>query len=277
MKQFDIKRFWAITRWDLITNKKQYITLVLTLTFTLFIMFAFSCFTHKDSINSYFIIEQLSSFSLFILNFFFTIGASTVLNTYTTKQQRTALLMLPASNREKFLMRFMMITAGMVIIFAIALACADLLRMIFCTIIGYEVAGSVFIDFINKIVTVPGNFIELMKNPAEHNYPVNESLSISALAITGFVAGHATYTLGGMLFGRRAWVITTLTCIFAGIIFGNFMFSYIENFMYASIANTTAMLWAGAVLLAVYDVAAYGVSYRLFKRLPAVNHRLSNL
>lgn len=279
MKQFDIKRFWAITRWDLITNRKQYITMMLTLTFTLFLMFVFISVANKNLINHEHLINEQSSLSLFLFTFFFTVSASMILNSYITKQQRTALLMLPASNREKFLMRFMMITAGTVIIFAGALACADLLRTVFCTIMGYNsiAGGSVFIDFIGKLVTIPANFIELANNPTEYNSHLNETLSATAFATAGFIAGHATYTLGGMLFGRRAWVITTLTCIFAGIVFGNIAFSNIESLMSANDDNAATVLWTGTALLAVYDVLAYRLAYRLFKRLPAVNHKLTNL
>ena len=108
MIQFNINRFGKLVKWSLTNDKGFYLKQALTLfvVFTLlFLFFTTSLFTFR--VND---IEQnyVSCFISVMIAMMITVitGPSWMFSSEKGKHERQALLMLPASNFEKYLMRY---------------------------------------------------------------------------------------------------------------------------------------------------------------------------
>ena len=91
---------------------------------------------------------------------------------------------------------------------------------------------------------------------------------------------HSLFLLGGVLFRRYAWIITTL--LVAGFVFLGAWLS-IEVFQwvisegyYIEITNITALLVSVTVLLALLTIVNFVVSYILFCRMQVVGRKWCN-
>ena len=79
-----------------------------------------------------------SFFSILFFGGSFT--ASYILESMNTQQKRTSYLMLPATMLEKFLSRFLYVTAGFVIMTTLALLLAEATRFLLMPLFGWAAA-----------------------------------------------------------------------------------------------------------------------------------------
>jgi hypothetical protein len=134
---FNFKRFGFVFRKDMLENWKQYMYLFLTLFGIITIIFIWqsldyyrlvkiSGVSHRN-IN----LELLTSASLMfaVFGIFF---ASKFMNPMSGKTKRIAYLTCPASNFEKALSRWVIVTLGYILSFFVALWIADVLRVGIC-------------------------------------------------------------------------------------------------------------------------------------------------
>ena len=68
-----------------------------------------------------------------------------------TKGQRISLKMLPATDFEKFLARFIAMTLGTAVAGFVAFCIADVLRIAFCLAVGIDYVGLGFSEFFSNI------------------------------------------------------------------------------------------------------------------------------
>jgi len=216
---FNIKRFGYVFRKDLMENWKRYILLFITMLGIMAI--AFICFSlinynimensfsNHSGINSNMLIMTLLMFAGFGLLF-----ASTLMNPMNNKIKRISYLINPASNLEKYLSRWIIMTIAYIIVFFIALYVVDILR-VGITAAAYPDMDVKFLD-LSKLIRENdevGSRYYIFRN----NYYFFFALSIYFLMQSLFVLGST--------FWEKTTFVKTFSVVTVLIIFF-FLFCY---------------------------------------------------
>lgn len=290
MKNLDIKRLWLTAKWDVTANWKSSakiaagMSLGLTLMYTLHLLNMLNVTPSHDYIlNQYrsMMMETNMSFVIFMI-----VGASLIFVNMKTRQQRIAFCMLPASNAEKYLVRWLWATVGFALMFVCAAVAADVLRMVIWWMAGYGYTGSVVAtvvesasEFINNLnVELGDTYTDDPAHP-EHG---QVAYAILTYVISLGVLAHSFYIFGGALFRRNAWLLTTVTSIVVLIVMtytGNFPFVGLDvlgDELYSSRQKITAA-YVTAGIFAVLSIVLYAISWRLFRRMQVINNKAINV
>lgn len=279
MKKFDIKRFLLTLKWDLISNWKDSLKIMLTLTFALLLVFAMMLFTRRNVEMTGWMADntmrEMGVLSLLVFVVFMIVGASHIFGNMKTKQQRTAFLMLPVSNAEKFVARWLWATVGQVVIYMVALVVADLLQALFGMLIGVGALGSVTARVLHAVGNIFCGFTREFYDIVEKNTGIALTLSILVMTVMIFI--HAFYIFGGTFFRRNAWLLTT--CVGIVMVFVTASFDLNPDRIYSAMDQDKFVLilnlWSGGI--AVLTVIAYWLSYLLFKRMQVINNKWINV
>jgi hypothetical protein len=137
MKQFDIKRFINVARWDLSVNSKFYtrslLLIVVLCCFPILMTFLYAVITGNYLLTGK-VYDNIQPF-VFILAligcFYSVIASGYMFHNLATKQGRINDLTLPATNFERFLWHFLVIAVGTQIVWLVGVICADLLHCLF--------------------------------------------------------------------------------------------------------------------------------------------------
>jgi hypothetical protein len=200
MIQFNLQRFIKLARWTLTVDKKYHIksffqNLVI---FTLvFVFFTSITFTVSQQAANYLpcSITAIVAFAVTLV-----LGSSFMFYSMSGKHDMQRLLMLPASNLEKYLMRY----ASWIILLPIQLAAffaADLIQYVFGLVVGHE-----------QVKLVTSAVIEFCQS----DMPLSYRMTFVWL----FVWLHSLYAVGATFFRFRKnnWIATTLVLIVVGIL-----------------------------------------------------------
>lgn len=278
MKKFDISRFLLTVKWDLISNWKDSLKIMLTMTFAQLIMFAMMLLSRRKVEITESLVDntmrQMGTFCLFFFGVFMIVGASRIFSNMKTKQQRTAFLMLPASNAEKFVMRWLWATVGQVVLYVVALLAADLLQALFGMLIGVGVFGSVTAEVVRLTGEIFNGGILEFYDAMQIETGMAITLSIFAGILIIFT--HAFYVFGGTFFRRNPWLLTTCAG-FILLFLATIVDPSKELINNGSEGNFILLLnvWSG--ILAVLTVTGYWFSYLLFKRMQVINNKWANV
>jgi hypothetical protein len=199
---FNIKRFGFVFRKDMLENWKRYMFLFLTMLGVIAIVFiGYSLDYYKlvktipDMVNHRNINLQLLGFSSLMFAAFGILFASTFMNPMNSKTKRIAFLTSPASNFEKALSRWLIVTVGYVISFFVALWLADALRVGICAARypGLEV-----------------NFLDLSKLIRTNDFEKNCAFdpNVFALALSSYFLVQSIFILGATFWEKAAFVKT---------------------------------------------------------------------
>ena len=191
---FNIKRFGLVFRKDMLENWKRYLLLFITMLGMITIVITWTSFEnynkdhYRPDLNYTLLKILLLMFGAFGLLF-----SSTFMNPMNSKIKRMAYLINPSSNLEKYLSRWVIVTAGYVISFFIALLIADILRIGMCSV-RYSEANVTFLD-LTKLIYMGNSW-------SYSGYIFNKEL---------FIITTATYLLFQSLFilGSTFWEKST--------------------------------------------------------------------
>ena len=191
MIQFNLQRFIKLARWTLTVDKKYHIksffqNLVI---FTLvFVFFTSITFTVSQQAANYLpcSITAIVAFAVTLV-----LGSSFMFYSMSGKHDMQRLLMLPASNLEKYLMRY----ASWIILLPIQLAAffaADLIQYVFGLVVGHEqvkLVTSAVIEFCQSdmpLSAVGATFFRFRK----HNWIATSLVVIVVGMLLSAIAGH---------------------------------------------------------------------------------------
>jgi len=248
MIQFNFNRFGKLARWSLTNDRSYYVRgfmqvlVILTLIFLAFTTHFFR-FTVNGSSNPYI---QCSTVTFLLFFIELIIGPSLMFQSMKNKHDRQTLLMLPASNFEKYIMRY----ATWIILlplYVIAFFAADLLQYLVNVIGGNEQVMFVTTKMIDK-------FGDIAKNLSK--YPSSTMLLIYALLFWF----HSLYALGATFFRSHKYsaIFTTVVIIVMG------MFSvWISNDVEDEGPHTYKYM---ALFHVVWALVNLWLSYKLFCR-----------
>lgn len=265
MKTFDIKRFMQLCRWSAFTYRKEYFTAVITMTVMYFIaLFVRFNLTWYPEFGDY-AMASFCDFAVGILLLIFSFSGSFLLDNMKTKQQRLMFKLLPASDIEKFLVRYIYVTLFLIVGCVAAFCIADALRQTLSLITGHGMQAT----------AIPFFFSSLAENMTFGN---SNDIYDVILSVEMTLFTHSLYLLGGTFFRRRQFVLTSVVMILGGI-----LMAWVISWFYDSFSlNLTKESLKGFVyfimcLLPVLIASAYWLSFRLFKRTQVVNNKWINL
>lgn len=256
MIQFNIQRFGKLARWSLVNDKKYFIKSFLQVFAILVFLFLFFTWVMNresvhSSINAY---ETCSIAVAFLFSTTVVVGSSFMFYSMEGKHDMQNLMMLPASNFEKYLVRY----ASWILLlplYLVALLGADVLQYVVNLMLGHE-----YVTFVTS--TLVDSITRLLFQLDVHSH-LRFVFWNSLLTLA--VWFHSLYALGATFFRTRKfnWVLTTLVIILLTILQA-WAYPY-EEHVRAAETTTTDLLITDLVALC-WTVLNFWLSYKLFCR-----------
>lgn len=275
MKNFDINRFGSVLKWNALMTKKEILTNTASMTFVFVVLAVVQVMSSRnesdmvvaDNFNSF------TSFALFVFLIICSIGGCWIFNNMKTKEQRITFKMLPATDLEKFVARALYATVVWWLMGFIAFCLADLFRMLISLIAGIDIVKSAIPDFLNMLFG--GN---------DHNISIFGETDMTYVLPLTFAANawafwvHSLYILGGALFRRRQFVLTTLAHCIIGLAFTPIIVDFVDSLDKATAEQMfcTVMWTAGSVFTLLF-LLNWWLSYKIFRRMQVINNKWLNL
>lgn len=290
---FDKTRFVKLLKWEMMTERKDYMRFAIGIALTLTFLFCATIISsYFDDVNGYpedtlimfkkDTVMILSNFAWTVYLFAIFLGASFVFKNVATKQQRIAFFSLPASNLEKFLVRLFHVMIGYPLCFLVALAFADIMQLFLSFILLKGPDYSVLVKMITMLYSPIYNEIsgEVIKGCLlfPHGFTlvgIMESLSY----LTFFAFNYAFWIFCGTLFRRNAWLLTLASQVVIGFV----AIMIIRVVSFPSVGNSlnesSALALAYLCIAIAWVVIAlmYWGSYRLFSRMQVINNKWLNV
>lgn len=269
MEKFNLNRFGILAKWSFFAYKRSFIKMTSILFFVLLAIFEINSLGNTGT-------QSLVVTSVFIFTTLMIVGASFNFANMKEKEDRITFIMLPTSNLEKFVSRYLYVTLGSLAAFFVALLGADIFRMLFALILGKDIDGSVFLDFFRTMVD-SSIFANHVYVNGQDVYTANSWQVAACICLSLFcIWMHSIYMLGGTFFRRNAWLFTTMALIFVSIILGWIVSSFTFNMNFdatssSTVANTFSMIF---FLLIVVN---YFASYKLFAHMQVINNKWINV
>ena len=252
MIQFNFNRFGKLAKWSLTNDKGFYLKQALMLFVVFTLLFLFSTTSHftfrvNDNEQTYF--TCCVSVMVMIMITVIT-GPSWMFSSEKGEHERQALLMLPASNFEKYLMRY----STWIILLPLYIAgffVADLIQYIVNVVAGNE--GVMFVT--TKLMHIISKFLREVG-------PEQNRLTHALIAMLFWL--NSFYALGGTFFRSHkfAWVLTTVTFIVLGVLWISVMPDSSQDS--EKITMLEVVIWD--VIFGAWFLLNFWLSYRLFCR-----------
>ena len=253
MIQFNFNRFGKLMRWSLTVDRGFYLKNLLNVFVVLSLLFiAFT--THFFHIivmgeNADYTMCFIVTMVMFIITV--VTGPSWMFSSMKSKHDLQTLLMLPASNLEKYLMRYSMWIL-LLPLYIVAFFGADLVQYLVNVIWGNENLTFVTTVVINNLSDT------FTKLPKETSRPILHGVVVFVLLF------HSVYALGGTFFRSHkfAWILTTVVIIVAGMLR---VWLLPEETGYSD-DDSSLVVFGWDVFYAVWFLVNFWLSYRLFCR-----------
>lgn len=268
MKNLDINRFGRTMVWNLKASKSEFLTIMTTL-FAAFItipLLGMLFNMGKPAILIQTGIKTAGSLDCFIMAVFCSAAGCWMFNNMKTKAQRISFKMLPATDLEKFLSRFIYVTVLFIVGAFVAYMLADVVRMLVCLLFYGDALGS---------------NIPLLFNGVSSDVIINGStyrLSTFVLAISLIIFTNAFAVLGGTFFRRRQVILTFLTGILIEVLAIAALVK-LKDYCTFSIGpdHNSYAIWLICLFFIILAAVMYWLSYRLFRRMQVVNNKWINV
>lgn len=272
---FDIKRLGLLMRWDLLTFWKGYTfsTLACIIAYSLYSLICLNNLkgvvmldgTPVGTQNQY--LSKESVFFGLLCFIVFYVMASCIFSNLRTKTYRENFLMLPASNKEKYMARLLLMVFLSLIELCIILFATDAIQLAFSYIIN------------------PGFHVSI-------SWPVLKSIFGStlftrweeqdAIFYSFFIFAHSFCTLGGTFYRKMAPLFTFATGLVLFLALG-----YLENWMaHTGFLNfltpyTEGQYYIFTTVLCIFFLAIsafnYWASYKIFTRMQVISNKWINI
>ncbi|MBP5338180.1 MAG: hypothetical protein J6Z14_02595 [Prevotella sp.] len=267
MKNFDTKRFGHVLKLDFAEGLKPMLwgALAITLLYLFFFWFAHNIAYDSSWYNSHpekfslRVCEAVGGFSTIAMLFYFLIAASILYRNEQKKQQRIAWLMLPATNLEKFLSRWLYLVAFSLVGGLLTFFVTDAIHMVWLWLGG------------KPVMAATPFFFHTLPHPDKYNH------LLRIIVVYGMmVTIHAFFLMGSLLFKKYHFIVSSaLFVLFFTVMAslyntsGLYMFnSELSNRIFDIVM---IVLETGAIILFTW------LAYRLFCRWQVVTHKFVNV
>lgn len=269
MTQFNINRFGKLLVWTAQSNRKD-IASTLATVFIIFFAFqmipAIQCLGDTDSMPV--IITNWTGVASIVLGVLIWVSGTFIFKNMRTKEQRISYLMVPATDLEKWLARIVYIFAVYFIGLNLAYIAADVLRMGFFQLFYGDYFLSSTTDIWGSV-----NFTSFPMS-GKYYYMIN----IAAIILV--VWSHSVYLLGGTLFRKQPFILTSLAMFALNMILGTVV-SLINNFVpifyYLGEWDADIILGILAFIGLALTVMNYWLSYKIFSHMQVINNKWLNI
>lgn len=265
---FDTRRFWQTLKWTVLTEKKSILTAFAAFLVAFLAIQLFSCFTIFDLTQELGREATMAGMvvCLAVFSFMQSYYASGLLGNARTSRQRATALMLPASNLERYSVRFIYCCLIMPLLLLVAFFGATALRVLFEMLAGHD---GIYWGF------------SLMK------YHFGSGLDTwTSMSYAFVIWSISLYVLGGVFFRARPFVWTSIT-IFAGSLLLTTLMFYIGVLIGEDNIKSFLMRFSGmtfdtfnflvSLVFLAFTVFNVWLSYWLYCRLQVVQHKWFNL
>lgn len=272
---FDIKRLGLLMRWDLLTFWKGYTfsTLACIIAYSLYSLICLNNLkgvvmldgTPVGTQNQY--LSKESVFFGLLCFIVFYVMASCIFSNLRTKTYRENFLMLPASNKEKYMARLLLMVFLSLIELCIILFATDAIQLAFSYIINPEFHVSISWPVLKSI------FGSTLFTRWEEQ---------DAIFYSFFIFAHSFCTLGGTFYRKMAPLFTFATGLVLFLALG-----YLENWMaHTGFLNFLTPYTEGhnyifTTVLCIFFLAIsafnYWASYKIFSRMQVICNKWINI
>ena len=269
---FQFSRLLMVMRWDMFTNLKSYLNMMLGMTFALLPFFIMQLYQlskqyqlFPDTIDLSYL--GMSQYVLMIFSIAMYMMATQIFMVMKTTGQREQFLMLPASNLEKYISRFLFSTLGAAVAMITAIVVSDLVQLIFSFVLLPGHHQSVCLSIMALLWKIWTTFIESIDSAG--------ALMLSLLIMTCGVLVHSFFILCGTLFRKH-------TIVVSGILF--IVMTYLVIYVIESVPDTitTCLMhgdnsWLFSIAELLLAGFQYWLSYKVFTRMQVICNRWINL
>lgn len=286
-KTFDLHRFGMVLRWDLLTNWKSYFYSIaglaigiIMLSISMLYSFPHSHFIVEGDLGNYYE-GNMTGFLAAIVILFFFISPCNIFSNMKTKLQRENFMMLPANNLEKYAARFLMMSAGSILMMLIATLIADFVQFVlsFFMTPGYHasIIGSSLSQIYKAATNTGDNPICILAG----QYKIDAAI----LGWSFLTMIYSFCLLGGTFFRKQPIILTAVSGIIIFMIIGYCgseleewgAFDFFKHFNYDNPGTSLciAIFWSVVFLaLAAFSLWA---SYKLFTRMQVICNKWINI
>jgi len=199
----------------------------------------------------------------------FSVAPSMVFAGLKTKQQRIGYFSLPATNLEKFVSSFVVVTVGTLGVTILGGWTADILRFIFKAIIGDYNSHMVMMEVARSIADLPGSNIDINGE----SDPTAVYVFLFSIAM-GFCYTYTLYLFGGVVFRKAQWLMTSIVIVILMMVSVAFVNKF---FVIEGIAEAILFLKVLSAIFAALSVFNVWASYKVFTRMQVINNKWLNL
>ena len=275
MNSFNIKRFCKTFRWFFSMNLRSLLMWTGGFTVAIFLTGMMIFFFNPN--NPHAALSLIAQFDDIFIIIGLLASTCTFLSDFNKKPKREAFLMLPGSNLEKFLSAVIYV----VIVFAFALLLSvvlgDTLRMVFRSL-AY---GDEWMSAIPKVAK--GVIPNIMLNDGSHVYSLSYKVMNMIVGCSFILWFHSLYTLGGTLFRKYAFVITTVVMISFMMVL-SWVINHLDFSMFTSQWDGNAYVgeevgvvaYVLAVVLPLLSIFNYWASFHIFKGYQLITNKWTN-
>lgn len=299
MKTFSINRFFLTLRWLLSVSRKTLTATALGGAAGFFLFEMVAIYYNRDTDPRY-VIQFISSIATFILIAFALVSVSASFSIHThlgDKRQRTSLLMLPATNGEKFLAVAVLTTFILPLLCAASILVGDLLRMAFeyamqplglheTLTIVHQLSDDevqVFHWWSPMLPTIIENLKPNFTYPSIYRYATSYIVMQVVFLAVSFAWIHSLFLLCGTLLRRYAFVVSCIVLVACFMLVtwttNEYDLPIFRSEWYGDgyvSQEVGAFAYVLTALLAILAIANYCVAYRAFKRFQITTNKWTN-
>lgn len=271
MKNFNLNRFGHVVRLDVQTHRKRYVKYLLVLyiasLFVELVNFYKPSRYGTEHVGA--TLDTAVQFFTIFMSWAMLVGASTLFENLKTKGGRQAELTLPATNLERFLSRYLIVTVGIFVLFLAGFVAADLTRMAVFPLLGHSLPSTVPVFFetlfgrSDSLITINGEAVSRAL-----------CVRIYLLATLGMILTHACYLVGSALLRKNVFVLTSLA-LFALAVAAGWVTVELDGArfeLFTSVDDTWQLACLNAVLF-VLIVGCYWLTWRRFCRIQVITRK----
>ena len=219
-------------------------------------------------------VEQTVAFGIFFFCVAMLYGISSMFSQMKDTRKRSAYLLWPVSNLEKYIISFLLYFGLMLVLTVSAYLLADTLR--------------VFIDWVTGRVVIWG--VPKLSNPFTDPDGPFEYWQMVWMLFAWVFYTHSLYTLGGTLFRRQQFLLTSgtiivtvilLTIILNQIDWDSAHFEFITGTWDEKTSTYTHIFHPSFYIInsvvSLFMVFNYWASYKVFTRMQVINNKWLNI
>ena len=276
---FSLDRLCMLLRWNWTNSRRQTLRIgmilsaFLGLTYTFMLSLVQRRYIYANDISR--LPDMVGTFVIAIvlrvLPLILCAMGALIFSNMETKPMREHYLMLPASHAEKYATRFIHITLGGVLTFAVALVAGDVIQFALSFIFHPGIHHSCLWDMIRCFITGSGN------QQVADMLLFRGNIAAMTIAYSGLLWLHSYCTLGGTLLRRHptACVALSLLLLSTAVSCSPGIFDIFPRAI--SPKPTVGVTTAVAAVLIGLSIANYVGSYRIFKRMQIICDKFTNL